>query len=148
MSSETYAKLTSEMKNCLKSGQKERLKVIRMLLTEVKNAAINDATHPGRERTEEEVIALVGSYHKQLSKTLLEYPPDRQQALKDEIAIVEEFMPQQMDEEAIRTWIRSHMAETQSREFGVLMKDIQAALKGQAPGQLIAAVLKKELSGT
>lgn len=148
MSSETYAKLTAEMKNCLKSGQKERLKVIRMLLTEVKNAAINDATQPGRERTEEEVMALIGSYHKQLSKTLLEYPPDRQQELRDELVIVEEFMPRQMDEESLRTWIRAHLAETQSREFGVLMKGIQASLKGQAPGQLISAVLKKELSGS
>lgn len=148
MSSETYAKLTAEMKNCLKSGQKDRLKVVRMLLTEVKNAAINDPTQPGRERTEEEVSSLISSYHKQLSKTILEYPVDRQQELKDELLVVEEFMPKQMDEQALRVWVRTLLAESQTRDFGALMKSAQAALKGQASGQMIASVLKQELAST
>ncbi len=141
--SDTRNRLTTDMKSCLKSGEKDRLKVIRMLITEVKNAEINDPKEPGRPRSEEEVIQLISAYHKLLSKSLEEYPEDRREPIRAELAIVEGYLPRQLNAEEVEAALRKLLEGTEERQFGVLMKEAQKQLKGQAPGQLVAASLKK-----
>jgi hypothetical protein len=144
--SSTRTQLFDEMKACMKSGNKERLGVIRMLIAEVKNAEINDATQPGRERTEPEVIAIISAYHKALTKSIAEFPESKHPPLKAELAIVEDFLPKQMSETEIQNHIKLALEQTQERNFGVLMKSIQAALAGKASGQLVSTILKKALA--
>ena len=142
----TLARLTNEMKACMKSGNKERLAVVRMLITEIKNAAINDPADPGRPRTEDECLTILTSYHKSLSKTLTEYPADRQGALRAELAIIEGFLPAQLDAAALESHIRKVLGTTAERQFGPLMKQLQTELKGRVSGQALSTALKAALS--
>ena len=119
--STTRQRLYDEMKSCMKNGNKERLGVVRMLITEVKNAEINDPKVPGRERTEEEVMTLLGAYHKSLTKSLAEFPPERHPPLRAELAIVEEFLPKQLSESEIEAVIADFLGKTPDRQFGSLM---------------------------
>lgn len=144
--SETKDRLMAEMKTCMKEGKKERLNVVRMLITEIKNAEINDPKEPGRARTEAEAQALIVSYHKQLSKSLKEYPQDRRAPLEQELKIVEEFMPKQLSSEELEKILEGIVEEHPGAAFGDLMRASQAKLNGQAPGQQVAAVLKNLMS--
>lgn len=138
--------LTAQMKEAMKSGDKERLAVIRMLLAEVKNAAINDPREPGRERTEAETIAVIAGYHKSLSKTLTEYPPDRQAPLRAELAIVETFLPKQLSVEELRADLKDALVGTAERNFGALMKILQPRYAGRVDGKTLSETLKSLLA--
>src|SRR5687768_7316576 len=82
-------RLTEDMKAALKAGQKDRLSVIRMLLSDVKNIDLMP-----NKPTAEQVVA---AYGKKLGKSVEEYEkinkPDEVAKLKAEIAIVEEYLP-------------------------------------------------------
>lgn len=138
--------LLAAMKSCLLQGDKERLGVVRMLVAEIKNAEKNDLAAPGRTRTEAEVVALVAAYHKNLAKSLAEFPPDRQEPLRREMALVEEFLPKQLDAEELRTDILGVLASTPERNFGLLMKALAPRYAGRADGRLVSETLKTALS--
>ncbi|MCS7034601.1 MAG: GatB/YqeY domain-containing protein [Phycisphaerae bacterium] len=89
------AKLTEEMKSAMKSGQKQRLGVIRMLLNEAKNADLQ----PSRPTP----LAAVEAYARKLRKSIEEYEKVGRQEeagnLRQELAIVEEFLPRKLSPE-------------------------------------------------
>src|SRR5580704_9488093 len=86
---ELLAKLQEDMKTALKSGQKERLSVIRMLISDVK--VIDLASKP---TTAEEAVA---AYGKKLRKSAEEFEKlgkaDEVAKLRAEIAVVGEYLP-------------------------------------------------------
>src|SRR6478752_947447 len=81
--------LQEDMKVALKAGQKDRLSVIRMLLSDVKN--IDLAPKP---TTAEDAVS---AYAKKLRKSQEEYQKlgktEEVEKLKSEIAVVEEYLP-------------------------------------------------------
>src|SRR2546421_6622985 len=82
-------RLTEDMKAALKSGQKDRLGVIRMMLSDVKNRDLM----PNKPSAEQ----VVEAYAKKLRKGAEEYEklnkPDEVAKFKSEIAVVEEYLP-------------------------------------------------------
>jgi uncharacterized protein YqeY len=86
---ELLLRLQNDMKTALKAGQKDRLGVIRMLLSDVKNIDIMP-----NEPTAEQVVE---AYAKKLRKSVEEYQrvnrPDEVAKLQSEIAVVEEYLP-------------------------------------------------------
>lgn len=92
---ELLAKLQEDMKVAMKSGQKDRLMVIRMLISDVKTVDLM----PGKPTPEQ----AVESYAKKLRKSIEEYAklnqPERVEKLKFEIGVVEEYLPKKASEE-------------------------------------------------
>lgn len=86
---ELLNRLTEDMKAAMKSGQKDRLSVIRMMLSDVKNIDLM----PNKPTAEQAVEA----YGKKLRKSMEEYEkigkPDEVAKLKTELAVVEEYLP-------------------------------------------------------
>lgn len=99
-------RLTDEMKTALKAGNKDRLSVIRMLLSDVKNIDINPA-----KPTAEQVVE---GYAKKLKKSVEEYEKinraEEVAKLKSEIAIVEEFLPKKLGKEETEKLIETFLA--------------------------------------
>src|SRR4030095_4430834 len=86
---ELLARLTEDMKAAMKAGQKDRLGVIRMMLSDVKNIDLDP-----RKPTAEDAVA---AYAKKLRKSLEGDEKigraDEANKLKSEIAVVEEYLP-------------------------------------------------------
>src|SRR3954464_8206456 len=86
---ELEAKLTEHMKSALRGGQKDRLSVIRMLLSDVKNRDLM----PNKPSAEQ----VVEAYAKKLRKGAEEYEklgkPDEAAKFTAEVAIVDEYLP-------------------------------------------------------
>lgn len=129
----------------MKAGQKELLGVIRMLLNEIKNAEINDLKEPGRVRTETEVIQIIAAYQKQLTKSMAEYPADRQAPLKAELSIVEQYLPQPLAGAELDSFVSEFIKTTDDKTFGSLMKKLQAELIGRVDGKSLSETIKKHL---
>jgi uncharacterized protein len=86
---ELLTRLQTDMKTAMKSGEKDRLQVIRMLISDVKIIDMNPA-----KPTEQQAVE---AYAKKLRKAVEEYAklgkPDEVTKLKSELAVVEEYLP-------------------------------------------------------
>ncbi|HYE21083.1 MAG TPA: GatB/YqeY domain-containing protein [Tepidisphaeraceae bacterium] len=138
-------KLQEDMKIALKAGEKDRLQVIRMLLSDVKNIDLAP-----KKITEEEAVA---AYAKKLKKSAEEYEKIGRQAevdkLKSELAIVESYLPKKASAEETDKLVEAFLAANAFTEkqmgqaMGMFMKQ-----HGQNvdPG-LANAAIKKGLAG-
>src|SRR4051812_17810698 len=92
---ELLTRLTEDMKVAMKSGQKDRLQVIRMLISDVKIIDMNPA-----KPTEQQAVE---AYAKKLRKSTEEYEKigkaDEVAKLKQELSIVEEYLPKKASAE-------------------------------------------------
>ena len=105
-------KLQSDMKTALKAGEKQRLGVIRMLLSDVRN--IDLAPKP---TTAEEAVA---AYAKKLRKSREEFSKLGKQAevdtLDQELAIVDSYLPKKASAEETNQLVATFLASHQFTE--------------------------------
>jgi uncharacterized protein len=134
----------SQMVTAMKSGDKNRTQVLRMVLSEIKAV---EADHPDADPQ-----AAVTTYAKKLKKSLAEYEKlsasDQVTQLKTEIAIVDEFLPKQMDDAAleaivVRTIAASGAisAKDSGKVIGAVMKQTAGAADAGRVRALVAAKL-------
>jgi len=138
-------KLQEDMKSAMKAGQRERLGVIRMLISDVKNIDLAP-----KRLTEEETVA---AYGKRLRKSVEEYEKLGKTAeveqLKKEIAIVEEYLPKKASAEETERLVEAFLAGQAFTEkqvgqaTGMFMK-----AHGQAVDAGVASgVIRRRLGG-
>jgi uncharacterized protein YqeY len=139
------ARLTEDMKAAMKAGQKDRLGVIRMLLSDVKNRDLM----PNKPSAEQ----VVESYAKKLRKGAEEYEklgkPDEAAKFKAEIAVVEEYLPKKAsagDTEKLLDEFLSKNAFTE-KDFGRAMGAFMKAHGGAVDAGQANQLLKKKLAG-
>ncbi len=66
---------------------------------------------------------------------------------KDELVIIEKYLPEQMSEEKVRKIIKEVITEMgDQKNFGAVMGQAMAKLKGQADGKLVTQLVKEEMS--
>lgn len=99
-------KLQDDMKAALKAGQKERLQVIRMLLSDVKNVDLASKPTTPQQAVE--------AYAKKLKKSAEEYQKLGKKTevdqLKAELAIVEEYLPKKASAEETAKLVDSFLS--------------------------------------
>lgn len=109
---ELLSRLTEDMKTALKAGQKDRLQVIRMLLSDVKNIDLNP-----QKPTEQQAVE---AYAKKLRKSAEEYEKigkaDEVAKLKSELAIVEEYLPKKASPEETAKLVDEFLATSSFTE--------------------------------
>lgn len=132
------------MKAAMKSGEKAKLSVIRMILSDMKYA--QSATNVHTELDDATAAKVVASYHKKLLKSLDEFPAgDQRTALEEEIRVVEGYMPKRASEDDVKAAVDAVMGSTAERNFGVLMKLTMEKLGGAADGKLVSQFIKQKL---
>lgn len=142
-------KLQTEMKNALKSKEKDRLSVIRMLISEIKKEQIDKK----RELSDSEVLAVIQRYAKQRRDAIEQYKKANRQDLVEkeqkELNIVLEFLPKQLTEEEIIKIVNETIDEvgaTSIKDMGKVMKSVMEKVKGRADGSLVSKIVKEKLS--
>ena len=139
-------KLHDDMKSALKAGQKDRLQVIRMLLSDVKNVDLM----PGKPTPE----AVVEAYAKKLRKGVEEYQklgkPETVAQLQREIAVVDEYLPQRASAEETDKWVEAFLAGKgfTEKQVGQATGAFMKAHAGQVDAALASAAIRKRLAAT
>ena len=133
------ARLTTEMKEAMKAGDKAKLATVRMIQAALKDKDI-EARGLGKEpASEEEILALLQKMIKQRNESAAVYDqggrPELAETERAEAAIVASYLPQQMDEAQTKAAIEAAIAETGAAGPKDMGKVI-AALKGQFAGQM------------
>ena len=142
---ELQERLTEDMKVAMKTGQKDRLQVIRMMLSDVKNRDLM----PNKPSAEQ----VVEAYGKKLRKSVEEYEklgkPDEVAKLKSEIAVVEEYLPKKASSGDTEKLLDAFLADNKftEKDFGRAMGAFMKAHGGNVDAGMANQLLKKKLAG-
>lgn len=145
-------KVMAELKEAMKAKNEAALRGLRAIKSEI----IKAKTEPGANGvvTEDGELKLLQRLVKQRKDSLEIFTQqsraDLAQKEQEEIAVIEKFLPTQLDEAAIRTVIQGIIAETGASspaDMGKVMGAATKALAGQAEGKTISAVVKALLAG-
>ncbi len=149
-------RLTAAMKEAMKAGDKPRLSTVRMIQAALKDKDIEARTAgAGTGQIEEsEILALLQKMIKQRNEAAGVYEQGGRPELADteraEAAIIQDFLPKQMDEAETRAAIDAAIAETGAASQKDMGKVI-GALKGKYAGQMdfgrASGLVKEALAG-
>lgn len=129
-----YAALQEEIKNALRSHDKNRLSILRQVLGEVKNIEVNER----REITEADVDAMLKRLVKQTGETLegsIKAGTDaaRTAMLEEQVKILEGYLPKQVEGTELVALVEKTIAEVGAetkRDMGKVMGALNAATDG------------------
>ena len=129
---------TAELKTAMKAGNKRRVDTIRLITAAVKDREI-DARGQGKELTDGDILALLQKMVKSRQESMEIYDtngrPELAQLEREEIAIIQEFLPKQMSEDEVKAAIAAAVAETGAASIKDMGK-VVGALKAKYTGQM------------
>ncbi len=137
------------MKNAMKNKEKDRLSVIRM----VKSSLQNEKYKLGRELTDDDSLTVLNRELKQRKDSLHEFEQanreDLASKLRDEIVVLEDYMPEQLSEEEVTQIVQETISEVGAStkgDMGKVMGAIMPKVKGKADGGLVNRLVQQHLS--
>lgn len=143
-----YEKFNKDMVEAMKNKDKERLTVLRM----IKGAMQLDHINNKKEMDESLLIDSVSKQIKMRNDSLEEFKKGNREDLieqtEKEIAILNEYLPEQLSEEEVDAIIEEAFAKvnpTSAKEMGLIMKVVTPKLKGKADMKEVSNKIKNKL---
>lgn len=147
--------LNQALKDAMKAKDARRVATLRLILAALKDRDIAARTS-GNDRTgiqEAEILALLQTMVKQRRESVALYEKGNRQDLadqeKEEIAIIEGYLPKQLSEAEVEAAARSAIAEVGAqgiKDMGKAMGILKTKYAGQMDFAKAAAILKSQLS--
>jgi uncharacterized protein YqeY len=141
-------RLSEEMKNAMKSRDDLRLSAIRMVRSAVKNKEI-DAR---RDLADQEIVEVLSTLVKQRRDSIRMFTEAGRDDLvakeEKELAILLEFLPQQLGRDEVAALVEKVIAESGaqgSRDMGKVMKLLMPHVAGRADGKMVSDVVREKL---
>ncbi|GIN20038.1 MAG TPA: GatB/YqeY domain-containing protein [Bacillus bacterium] len=143
-------RLNEDMKQAMKSKEKEKLSVIRMLKAALQNEAIKQGN---KQLSEDEELTVLSREVKQRKDSLHEFEKagreDLAQKIREELEIVSNYMPEQLSENEVEELVRKAIADTGAStkaDMGKVMGALMPNVKGKADGALVSRIVQRHLS--
>ena len=142
--------IRAEMVKAMKNKDKDRKETLSMLLAALKNKALDKRA----DLTPEEEFEVVKKEIKQTKETMDLAPADRTDIIdqcKARLAILSEFAPEEMSEDAIRAVIQEVLTglgieKPTGKDKGKIMKELMPKVKGKADGSLVNKIVGEMLA--
>lgn len=142
-------RLNEDMKQAMKSQDKFKLSVIRMVRASIKNIEIDQR----RTLSDSEVLDVLNREIKQRRDSLQEFEKagrsDLADGLKAELDVLAVYMPQQLSEEEVKAIVQQTIQEvgaSSKADMGKVMGALMPKVKGRADGKLINQLVQQSLS--
>ncbi len=140
----------ADMVKAMKAGEKEKKDTLSLLLSALKNKAIDKR----EELTPEEETQVVLKEIKQIKETLDMTPKDREDIIAEctmRLNVLSEYAPKMMTEAEIHEVIKAVLKEAgipapSPKDKGKIMKVLMPKVKGKADGKLINDIFTTYLS--
>jgi uncharacterized protein YqeY len=143
-------RITEDMKNAMRAGEKERLATIRLILSAVKQREVDERI----TLDDSQVLAAIEKMIKQRREAITQFEAGGRADLvaKDtaEIAILQAYLPAQMSDAEIDALIAEAIASTGAasiKDMGKVMGVVKAKAQGRADMGAVSARIKQKLSG-
>lgn len=142
--------INADVISAMKAKEEVKLRALRSL----KSALLLAASEPGANGvvTDESALKIFQKLAKQRKESLDIYIQNKRDDLaqveRDELEIIERYLPKQMSEEEIKAILQGVVTDagaSSAADFGKVMPLAMKALAGKADGKIISAVLKQIL---
>ncbi len=152
--SELHTRVNEALKQAMRDKAADRLTTLRLI-----NAAIKDREIAARGDGDEgagigdaDILAILGKMTKQRNESARAYEEGGRLDLAErelqEIAVIEEFLPKQLDQDEVAEAIRQAVAETGAdsiRDMGKVMGALKAKFTGQIDFGKVGPMVKDQL---
>ena len=144
--------ITAQMKTAMRERNKVTLNTLRALKSAITNAAI-DKAGASTELPENEVINIIRKQIKQRQDSIEQFEKAGRSELaeneKEEITILESYLPTPLTDEEIVTAVEASITETgaqSKKDMGQVMKLLQKKTGGRADGKKLSQAVMQRLS--
>ena len=142
-------RIQDEMKAAMRAKEKVRLGTIRLALAAIKQKEVDERI----ELTDEHIISIIEKMLKQRRDSISQYEAADRQELADqekaEIAILQDYMPAQMDETEVAEIVANAIASSGAagpQDMGKVMGTIKPQIQGRADMGTVSRLVKEKLS--
>jgi uncharacterized protein YqeY len=150
MPSTLKPQLTSDMKSSMKSGDKQRLGVVRLMLAAIKQIEVDERI----ELDDTRILAVLDKMAKQRRESISHYSVAGRDDLvaveQAEIDLIQEYLPEALSESEINDLVEQSIATTGAssiKDMGKLMGVLKPQLQGRADMGKVSQLIKSRLSG-
>lgn len=145
------ARLTEDMKNAMKSGDKERLGTIRLIQAAFKDLDIA-MRGQGKETADTDLLGLLAKMVKQREESAKVYieggRPELAEKEKAEIVVIQDYLPKQLSDAEAEAAIAKVILETGAsgiKDMGKVMAELRARHAGQMDFGKASGLIKAKL---
>ena len=141
-------KIKNDLKEAMKSGDKEKLNPLRNLVSKIKMKEIEI----GRPLKDEESLKVCNSVAKQIKESIIQFDKGGRQDLSDneknELKVIEAYLPEQLPNNEILKIVKEIINNTGASslsDMGKIMGMAMNKLDGQADGKVVQKLVLNEL---
>lgn len=146
---ETFTQLKSDMKDAMRAKDKERLTTVRMLISSLKNMAIDLK----RDLTEDDILDVLSTEAKRRREAAEQYREGDRDELAEkeeaELAVIEEYLPKALTDDEVGEMIDAiieKVGATSRADMGKVMGAIMPQVKGRFDGSRVKDLVMDKLS--
>jgi len=144
--------LTEDLKQAMRDKDKVKLSTIRLLITDIKNTAVEQRVDVS-ELSDEKIVETVSRQLKRRVEAAKEYRnagrDDLAESEETEAKLLEAYMPPQMGEDEVREIVKEVVSSVGAQgpgDMGRVMGQVMPKVKGKADGSMVNRVVKEELA--
>ena len=141
--------IVEDMKTAMKAGDKDRLKVVRLILAAIKQIEVDTR----QELDNTAILAVLSKMIKQRHDSIEQFDKGERKDLsaieQAEIVVIEGYLPEQLSADEIATMVNDVIAATNAksiRDMGKVMGQIKAKAAGRADIGAVSATVKEHLN--
>ena len=141
--------ITEDMKSAMKAGEKDRLKVVRLILAAIKQVEVDTRT----ELDDAGVLTVLTKMVKQRRDSVDQFEKGNREDLaaieRDEILVLGNYLPSQLSADDLAALVDEVIAATGAesiRDMGKVMGQIKAKAAGRADMGAVSATVKERLN--
>lgn len=142
-------RIIEDIKSAMKSQDKVALSVVRMLKSDIQLAELNKKS----ELNDDEIVAIVSKQIKMRKDSIKEFEKGNRNDLieqsKQEIEILEKYLPEQLTEEEVVGIINDVFGKvnpTSQSDMGKIMGVLTPLVKGKTDMGIVSKIVKEKLS--
>ena len=143
------SQIIEDMKSAMKAGEKDRLKVVRLMLAAIKQVEVDQRV----ELDDAGVLAVLNKMVKQRRDSVEQFEKGDREDLaaieRAEIVVLENYLPEQLSADDLSALVDEVIAATGAesiRDMGKVMGQIKARAAGRADMGAVGAAVKERLN--
>ncbi|HKV97466.1 MAG TPA: GatB/YqeY domain-containing protein [Gammaproteobacteria bacterium] len=143
-------RITADMKDALRAGDKPRLGVIRLMLAAIKQREVDERI----QLDDTQVLAVLDKMLKQRRESIVQYEQGQRADLvaqeQAEVAVIHSYLPAQLAEAELDKLIAEAVQQSAAasmRDMGKVMALLKPQVQGRADMGAVSARIKVKLGG-
>ncbi len=148
-----YDTIMTDMKEAMKSHDKETLSTLRFLKSAIDLFKINNKMDRTESPSDDTVIEVVSKQVKTHKESIEEFKKagrnDLVENLLKEVQVLSKYLPEQLSEDEVRSKIDEVISSVKAssiKDMGKVMKELTPIFKGKADMKLVNTIVKEKLN--